>query len=418
MKPVVIVGAGLAGLTCARALKRNRIPFLILEGDDRIGGRLKTDTVGDMHLDRGYQVYFTAYPNAKDQLDEDRLKLRKFEPGAIVIWDGDQHMVGGDNPISFALSGLLSTSDKLRLGKWTSDVQWLDQEDIDEIPDRTSQQYLRDQGFSEDFIDRFARPFLGSVFLDRTLSTSCRQLLFFWKALAEGQTTIPALGMEEIPKQIGATFGHEVLKVNTPVREILRTDGVASGVVLKNGKEIEADQVVLACNASEAARLSGVPIDVAFHSSITLYFTATEQPVKAAVIVLNGNVRGITSYVVPLSNLDSPADQRDRKLIAAITLGDRPETDEQLADIVKAEMRVWFPDHDVETWSFLRAYRSANAQMAQPPGFQQRLPSNDSGVPGLYFAGEYTTNSSIDGAIQSGIACAELIVSRVEAGVA
>ena len=144
---------------------------------------------------------------------------------------------------------------------------------------------------------------------------------------------------------------------------------------------------------------------------------ATVVGVRNAVIVLNGNVRGITNHMVPLSNLDSPAEQGDRKLIAAVILGQRPETDEQLADIVKAEMRVWFPDHDVEAWSFLRAYRSTNSQMAQPRGFQIVV-GNDSGVPGLYFAGEFTTNSSIDGAVRSGLECAELIVSRVEAGVA
>jgi protoporphyrinogen oxidase len=418
MKPVVIVGGGLAGLTCARALKRRRIPFLILEAEDRIGGRVKTDSVGDFHLDRGYQVYFTAYAHAKDQIDEDRLKLRKFEGGAIVVWDGDQHMVGGENPIQFALSGFLSAGDKLRLGKWTSDVQWMDQEDINDVTDRTSEQYLRDEGFSEDFLDRFARPFFGGVFLDRTLSTSCRQLLFVWKAVTQGQTTIPALGMEEIPKQFATTFGSDVLQVNTRVVEVLKNEGKISGVLLASGEIVEADHVVLACDAKQAGELSGIATHAGFHSSITLYFTAPESVVKGALIVLNGNVRGITNHVVPLSNLDSPDVQGEKKLIAAVILGNRAETDEQLADIVRSEMRVWFPAHDVEEWRFLRAYRSDNAQMVQQPNFQKALPGNDSGVSGLYFAGEFTTNSSIDGAVRSGLECAELILSRVVAGVA
>ena len=40
-KKVIIVGAGLAGLACARRLMEADIPFLILEADQRIGGRLK-----------------------------------------------------------------------------------------------------------------------------------------------------------------------------------------------------------------------------------------------------------------------------------------------------------------------------------------------------------------------------------------
>ncbi|MEX1350609.1 MAG: NAD(P)-binding protein, partial [Desulfobacterales bacterium] len=37
-KEVIIVGAGLAGLSCARRLMKDDIPFLILEADQRIGG--------------------------------------------------------------------------------------------------------------------------------------------------------------------------------------------------------------------------------------------------------------------------------------------------------------------------------------------------------------------------------------------
>lgn len=410
MKPVLIVGAGLAGLTCARALRRKGLPFLIIEADDRMGGRLKTDNTGEFNLDRGYQTYLTAYPHAAPQIDEDKLDLKPLNPGGYVIWDGEQCLVSRERPMRFAISGLFSLSDKLRLGRWTSDVQWLDQADIDEIPDRTSEQYLLDEGFSDDFIDRFARPFLGTLFLDRSLSTSCRQLLFMWKAITEGEVAIPALGMEQIPKQMGATFGHGVLKLNTKVAGLLP----GGGVVLNDGSEIAADQVVLACDAANASRLSGVPIEVVGKHAITLYFSASESPVDGAWAVYNGNVRGITNHVVPISNVVGSGSP----LISATILGERPESDEQLAEIVKSEMRVWFPNHDSEAWKFLRAYRLQNAVLAQPPGFQTKLPGNDSGLAGIYFAGEFTTNSSIDGAIQSGLECAEFVVSQTVVGAA
>jgi len=42
---VVIVGAGLAGLACARRLMQDDVPFILLAGAQKIGGRLKTENV-------------------------------------------------------------------------------------------------------------------------------------------------------------------------------------------------------------------------------------------------------------------------------------------------------------------------------------------------------------------------------------
>ena len=45
MKPVVIVGAGLSGLTCAVTLHEGGTPVLLLEASDDVGGRVRTDEV-------------------------------------------------------------------------------------------------------------------------------------------------------------------------------------------------------------------------------------------------------------------------------------------------------------------------------------------------------------------------------------
>ena len=48
------------------------------------GGRVRTDRVDGFLLDRGLQVILTAYPEARDMLDLDALRLGSFAPGAIV----------------------------------------------------------------------------------------------------------------------------------------------------------------------------------------------------------------------------------------------------------------------------------------------------------------------------------------------
>lgn len=59
---VVIIGAGLAGLTCARELERRGFDITILEASDGVGGRVRSDVDDGYIFDRGFQVLFDAIP--------------------------------------------------------------------------------------------------------------------------------------------------------------------------------------------------------------------------------------------------------------------------------------------------------------------------------------------------------------------
>ena len=81
---VAIVGAGLAGLACARTLARAGRACRVLEASNGVGGRVRTDTVDGFRLDRGFQVLLTAYPECRAVFDYGALDLRAFLPGADV----------------------------------------------------------------------------------------------------------------------------------------------------------------------------------------------------------------------------------------------------------------------------------------------------------------------------------------------
>ncbi|NNE99233.1 MAG: NAD(P)/FAD-dependent oxidoreductase, partial [Pyrinomonadaceae bacterium] len=81
---IVIIGAGIAGLTCAYYLKKKGLDFLLIEAEDSVGGRVSTDIVDGFKLDRGFQVFLTSYPEAKKILRFDKLNLVKVPSGARI----------------------------------------------------------------------------------------------------------------------------------------------------------------------------------------------------------------------------------------------------------------------------------------------------------------------------------------------
>lgn len=90
---VLIIGAGLAGLACARGLAETGLACTVLEGSDGVGGRARTDRIEGFQLDRGFQVFLTGYPEARRTLDYASLDLQPFHPGALIRYAGRFHLV-------------------------------------------------------------------------------------------------------------------------------------------------------------------------------------------------------------------------------------------------------------------------------------------------------------------------------------
>src|ERR687885_994286 len=85
---VVVVGAGLAGLACARRLNGAGVAVTVLEAADRVGGRVRTDVVDGFRCDRGFQLLNPAYPEVRRVLDLRALRLRPLPAGGVVPGGG------------------------------------------------------------------------------------------------------------------------------------------------------------------------------------------------------------------------------------------------------------------------------------------------------------------------------------------
>jgi phytoene dehydrogenase-like protein len=189
-KRVLIVGGGLAGLACAIRLQEAGARPFIFEGSDGVGGRVRTDAVDGFLLDRGFQVFLDAYPEAGDLLDKDSLDLRAFRPGALIyttaglrrvmdVFREPRHLVES----VFAPVG--SLADKLRVAALKWRLKRLSAADIARHDDMTTEAYLTRAGFTPPMIGGFFRSFYGGIFLERELQTSSRMFEFTFKMFSQ-----------------------------------------------------------------------------------------------------------------------------------------------------------------------------------------------------------------------------------------
>ena len=63
MASIVVVGGGVAGLTCAWRLRRAGHEVEVLERQAVAGGRMRTEACGEFRLDRGAQFITSGYRN-------------------------------------------------------------------------------------------------------------------------------------------------------------------------------------------------------------------------------------------------------------------------------------------------------------------------------------------------------------------
>ncbi|MEO7020005.1 MAG: NAD(P)/FAD-dependent oxidoreductase [Ktedonobacteraceae bacterium] len=425
---IVIIGAGLAGLTCARELVREGQRVLVLEASEQAGGRLRTDRHEDGYrLDRGFQVLFTAYPAAQRHLNYDNLKPRFFEPGALLVkagklyeladpWREPKHILPG------MLNPLLSATDKLRVLQLRGKVTRLSTAEIfagkgqPGGQDESTEAYLRRLGFKEDsFIANFARPFYGGIFLDRTLSTSARMFQFTFKMLATGKVMLPAEGIRAIPEMLASALPPGSLRYRARVSSILTEGGKVSGVRLSNGETIATQQVVVATDSPSAERLTGRSLPTEARGSVCVYFGGKERLYKQRKILLNTAPDAYVNNAVLLSNIAPTYAPPRRHLLSATIISPGTNDEELIAERALNEMAAWFPKHNLNAWQMLGVYRLPFSQLVQAPGFFDSVPANTTATQGLYLAGEYTTSSSIHGAMHSGEHAAKAVLKGLVA---
>ncbi len=389
---VVVIGAGLAGLSAAWALQSAGLDVVVCEADDEVGGRVRTDVVDGFRLDRGFQVLLPAYPAVRALPGLDTLRLRSFTRGVIAdgtagrlvltptsLRDGARFAVRRARDVAAlaALSAgdLLATGDRLRAR-----------------PRRTTTEELSALGLSERTIEEVLRPFLAGVFLDRELNTSSRVFHLIWRSFLRGGGALPASGMGALPHLLASYLHSGTVRRRAPVDAITE-----SGVRLRSRRIIRAPAVVVATDGTVAARLlPGVP-EPRWHAVTTFYFRLASPPPATGRTLLVDGASGLLLNSAVISTV-APGHAPPGQALVAASVPEPPD-DPALERIVRERLSRMY-DTSTRDWDLIRAYDIPRALPVMGPEHPLRRPVRLAN--GRYVCGDHRDTSSIQGALVSG----------------
>ena len=406
---VVIVGAGLAGLSCARHLMKNGLSFSVFEGDERIGGRIKTDRLDGFLLNHGFQVLQTAYPEARRQLNYNRLELKPFAPGAMVRVAGKFYRVSDPRrrpwDIWSTLTAPIGTlADRLRMSRLASNACHGSVSDLFQQSDMPTFEYLQSKKISDKMIARFFKPFFGGVCLDPDIQASSHVFNYVLRVFAEGDVALPSQGMGAIAKQLAEDLPKDRIKTGTKVESI--QTGTA---VLTSGQSITCRAIVLATEGPETMRLLEKSASIVSQGEHCLYFAAKEPPIKEPYLMLNGETTGMINSVTVPSIVAPSYAPAGEALISVVLIGHLSLDSRDVESVVRKELTHWFGPA-VNAWHHLKTYCIEHALPAQPPPIPDPTVPTKPAKPGIYICGEYGSVPGIQWAMLSGRHAAESVL--------
>jgi phytoene dehydrogenase-like protein len=410
-RDVIVVGAGLAGLCAALRLTEAGLEVTLVEGAAAVGGRVRTEHVDGLTLDRGFQLYNPAYPEGRRMLDHDALGLRPFEAGLLVAVGGRQHLLADPRRSPAQMwegvrAPLGSITDKARFAAYALRAAYATAADLTAQDDAPAEVALRAAGIGDVLLDTVIRPFLTGVLLERDLVTSRRFVDLVLRSMVRATPGVPAGGMQAIPEQLAARLPPAALRLST------RATRVGPGEVDTEDGRLRARCVIVATDPAGAHSLVPSVPRPQMRSVTTWYHLADCEPRRLtrgrAFLLVDGGQRGPVVNSVVLTHAAPTYATGGRVLVSSSVLGTR--TDETAARDVRGHLGL-IHGVDSRSWTTLDPVPVRDALPAMPPPhlFRRSVDWGD----GLFVCGDHRDSASIQGAMVSGRRTAEAALARL-----
>jgi monoamine oxidase len=406
---VAIVGAGLAGLRCARVLADAGLDVVVLEASDAVGGRIRTERVDGFLVDRGFQLLNPAYPAVRRWVDVDALSLQPFGAGVAARTDDGLARLGHPLRRPDLLPSTLRSvtgrpTEVAALARWAAPLlRPRPRTPLSEVVARRADVDRRtalDRAGVAGLLRRVLDRFYAGVLLEDDGSTADRFALVLAWMFARGVPALPTDGMAALPQQLAAPLGDRVLLAR-PVRRV-----TGSSVETDHGTWT-ARHVVVATGAAQAAELTGVPVP-ATKGVVTTWWDAPEAPTTD---LLHVDARPIpTGPLVNTAVVSAAAPSYappGRHLVqGSALLGPGRETGE-------AEMRRHAGEllgSSTSGWEVVARHEVPDALPVQPAPYSESRPVR---AGDLHLCGDHRDTGSIQGALVSGQRAADAVLATI-----
>jgi zeta-carotene desaturase len=443
---VIVVGGGIAGVTCTSALVREGLRVLLLEREPVLGGRARSFTepgTGDV-LPIGPHVFLDNYANLLGLLELlgtlDRL-----------VWDPDSRLTVADGAHAFEarldrapaplhfLPALLGRAESSPLEIAANLPALLfalqvDENDVTALDSMDAASALRRLGVPERSLSSlWALMALAilNVPLERCSAGALFRFARFLLSRRGARFGYADRGLGDLFDEAASVFirraGGEV-RTNTSVRAILDTAVGRHAVRLADGSTLEATELVLAlpalalsellppafsAGAPELAgldRWEGVP-----YTSVFLWFDRKLTQRRMWARAFRPEDFGCDFY--DLSNVYRGYAGRPSLIAANVIYSHRvlEFDDDRIAAGIAREVAEFLPAAREARVVRRSVQRIPLAIHAPFPGSERRRPATSAPVAGLFLAGDWTRTglpSSMESAARSGWLAAEAVLER------
>ncbi|MER6037883.1 MULTISPECIES: NAD(P)/FAD-dependent oxidoreductase [unclassified Streptomyces] len=428
---VVIVGAGIAGLSAAHRLTSAGVTTAVLEAAPCAGGRMSTEKVDGFRLDRIGQLLSTSYPELRLTPGLGALALRRFAPGVLLHRDGRTHRAGAPAVTGSARGALhvvraLASAprgpaappgrtgapvggavDQARLGTALGRIATTPVERLLSRPELPAAQALAARGVPARTVEGFLRPLLAALLCDPELSTSSRCADLALHAFASGRLCVPEGGAEALPELLARTLPPGTVRTGVRVTSVSTTS-----VTTAEHGEVRCRAVLVATDARAAAQLlPGLRVPD-FHPVTVLHHT-TDDPAPAFAagtsLLLDADRGGPVAHTAVLSNVDPGRAPAGRVLISSTVLGAPPDGVDTAVRIHLSRLY----GTSTRRWETLAVHHTPEAVPAMRPPHDLRRPVRL--LAGLYVCGDHRDTSTVQGALHSAHRAAAAVLADLGA---